>query len=137
MFPRLLGAGVATMMVAAMLGIGYLLRPDPRLKTPPEGGASPLARTLNRTARERSTEPRVGWAVTKALSAQHMMVVEVDAERLEDARGIAIQIVDPVRTRGYDEILVYVRQPGRRTPTVRRVQWTPRGGFVESTYEDR
>jgi hypothetical protein len=75
--------------------------------------------------------------VTKATAAQHMMVVHVDAERLNDARGIAVQIVEPVRTRGYDEILIYVRQPGNRTPAVRRIQWTPRGGYVETTFVDQ
>jgi hypothetical protein len=137
MFARVLGAVVASLMVAALAGVGYLLRPDPRLKESADNTSSLLARRLNKTARDLSSTPRVGWVVTKATSAQHMMVVNVDAERLEQARGIAIQIVDPVRSRGYDEILVYVRQPGRRVPAVRRVQWTPRGGFVETTFVDR
>ena len=137
MFARMLGAGVASLMVAALAGVGYLLRPDPRLKAPAEKATSALARTLTKAARDRSDTPRIGWVVTKATSAQHMMVVDVEAERIEEARGIAIQIVEPVRSKGYDEILVYVRQPGSRIPVVRRVQWTPRGGYVESTYADR
>ena len=137
MFAKLLGAGVASLMVAALAGVGYMLRPDPGLKTPAAKAASVLARTLNKAARDRSDVPRIGWAVTKATSAQHMMVVDVEAERIEEARGIAVQIVEPVRSQGYDEILVYVRQPGSRIPAVRRVQWTPRGGYVESTSLDR
>jgi hypothetical protein len=137
MFPKLLGAGVASLAVLALLGLGVLLRPAPRLATPAEKATSRLARTLNKAALAASNTPRIGWAVTKATSAQHMMVVEVDAERLDDARGIAIQIVEPVRSSGYDEILIYVREPGRTTPAVRRIQWTPRGGYVESTYVDQ
>jgi hypothetical protein len=137
MFPKLLGAGVASLAVLALLGLGLLLRPAPHLATPAEKAASTLARTLNKAARDAANTPRIGWAVTKATAAQHMMVVEVDAERLDDAKGIAVQIVEPVRARGYDEILIYVRQPGRSTPAVRRIQWTPRGGYVESTYVDR
>ncbi|HEY6362481.1 MAG TPA: hypothetical protein VIX63_15315 [Vicinamibacterales bacterium] len=136
-FGRLLGFGVASLAVLSVLSLAMLLRPDPQLQTPGATGASTLARTLNKTARDRADTPDIGWVVTKATSAQSMMVVEVDAERLDDAGGIAIQIVEPVRSRGYDEILVYVRQPGSRTRTVRRIQWTPGGGYVESTYADR
>jgi hypothetical protein len=135
MFPKLLGAGVAFLAVLSLLGLGILLRPAPRLTTP-DRATSTLARSLNTLAREAASAPRIGWAVTKATAAQHMMVVEVDAERLDDAQGIAVQIVDPVRS-NYDEILIYVRQPGRRIPAVRRIQWTARGGYVESTYTGR
>jgi len=137
MIAKLIGAGVATLAAFGLFGVGFALRPAPQLHTPAEKSASVLARTLNKNARDAADSPRIGWAVTKATSAQHMMVVEVDAERLGEARGIAIQIVEPVRSHGYDEILVYVRQPGSREPTVRRIQWTPRGGYVESTFPDR
>ena len=135
MFPKLLGAGAASLAVLGLLGLGFLLRPAPHL--PADTATSTLARTINKTARDAANTPRVGWAVTKATAAQHMMVVHVDAERLDDARGIGIQIVEPVRSRGYDEVLIYVRQPGRRIPAVRRIQWTPRGGYVESEFVDR
>jgi len=137
MFPKLLGAGVASLAVLGLLGLGFLLRPPPHLSTSAEKAATTLARTLNKAARDAAGTPRIGWAVTRATSAQNMMVVDVDAEQLNDARAIATQIVEPVRSRGYDEILIYVRQPGSRIPVVRRIQWTPRGGFVESTYADR
>ena len=137
MFPKLLGAGVASLAVLGLLGLGILLRPAPRLTTAADRATSTLARTINKTASDDAKTPRIGWAVTKATAAQHMMVVEVDAEGLDDAMGIAVQIVEPVRSRGYDEILIYVRQPGRSIPAVRRIQWTPRGGYVETTYTDR
>ena len=63
------------------------------------------------------------------------MVVEVEARRLEDARAIAEQIVEPVRIRGYEEVLVYVHGPdGGIDAPMRRVQWTRKGGFVEMVY---
>ncbi len=137
MFPKLLGAGVASLAVLGLLALGFLLRPPPHLATPAEKAASTLARTLNKVARDAAGTPSIGWAVTKATSAHNMMVVDVDAEQLNDARDIAIQIVEPVHDRGYDEILIYVRQPGSKAPLVRRIQWTPRSGYVESTYAER
>jgi hypothetical protein len=137
MTAKLIGAAVATVVALALMGIGLALRPAPRLHTPAEKAASVLARTLTKNARDSADTPRIGWVVTKATSAQYMMVVDVEAERLSEARGIAIQIVEPVRSHGYDEILIYVRQPGSREAAVRRIQWTPRGGYVESTFSDR
>jgi len=95
---------------------------------------SALARILNQ-ARDSSASGSEPWIVTKANSAHHAMVVEVEADRLEEARAIAIQIVQPMRSRGYEEILIYVRAPGSGIDAaMRRVQWTPKGGFVETVY---
>src|SRR5918992_4097556 len=70
-----------------------------------------------------------GWTVTKAYSAHHMMVVEVETDMPDTARQIAAQVVEPVKDR-YDEILIYIRQP--ETPPddlpARRIQWTKRAG---------
>jgi hypothetical protein len=136
-FGRLLGLGVAALAVLALLGLGVVLRPDPQLKTPAEKAASTLARALNESARNRAGTSRIGWAVTRATSAERILVIDVEAEQLDQARAIAIQIVEPVRARGYYEVLVYVRQPGSRIPVVRRIQWTPQDGYVESTYVDQ
>jgi hypothetical protein len=136
MFPKLLGAGVASLAVLGLLGLGILLRPAHHLATAPDKATSALARSINKMARDATNPPQTGWAVTKATAAQHMMVIEVEAERLDDAQGIAVQIVEPVRSK-YDEVLIYVRQPGQGIPAVRRIQWTARGGYVETTYTDR
>jgi hypothetical protein len=135
--PRLVGAAAAAVVAVTLLSLAFVMRSPVQQIAPAEKAASTLARTLSRAARERAQSPRIGWVVTKATSAEHTMVVDVEAERLEDARGIALQIVEPVRSHGYQEILIYVRQPGRRIPAVRRIQWTPRGGYVESEYADR
>jgi hypothetical protein len=76
-----------------------------------------------------------GWTVTKAYSAHHMMVVEVETDMPDTARQIAAQVVEPVKDR-YDEILIYIREP--ETPPenlpARRIQWTKRAGYVETIY---
>src|SRR5688572_14215308 len=137
MVARLLGAGVASLVVILMAGVTFLMRAPAQNATPPDRGTSRLARALTKAATDRAETPRIGWVVTKATAAEHMMVVDVEAERLEEARGIAVQIVEPVRAQGYDEVLIYVRQPGRADAAVRRVQWTPRGGYVVTSYSDK
>jgi hypothetical protein len=76
-----------------------------------------------------------GWTVTKAYSAHHMMVVEVETDLPDTARQIAAQVVEPLKDR-YDEVLIYVRDPDASHDDLpaRRVQWTRRGGYVETVY---
>ena len=63
------------------------------------------------------------------------MVVEIEAQHPETARAIAEEVVAPMRSRGYEEILIYVRpQGGGPDAPVRRIQWTRNGGFVETVY---
>lgn len=136
MFARFLGAGVAALVAVSLMGIGMMMRWDAQQVAPPDRATSTLARTLTQDAREGPTATG-DWAIIRANSAHDMLVVEIEAERFEEARRIAAQLIEPIKTRGYVEILVYIRQPGRKEPAVRRVQWTPRGGYVESTYVDR
>jgi hypothetical protein len=70
-----------------------------------------------------------GWRVTSATSVRHIMLVNVEAGDPGRARQIAIQIVEPVKEQ-YDEVLVYVHKTGAPDAD-RRIQWTPRGGYVE------
>jgi hypothetical protein len=76
-----------------------------------------------------------GWTVTRAYSAHHMMVVEVEAAPALEARGIAAQIVEPLKNR-YDEVLIYLRDPGQGATELaaRRIRWTKREGYVEANY---
>jgi hypothetical protein len=39
-----------------------------------------------------------------------------------------------VRSRGYQEILIYIRKAGDPDAPMRRVQRTPKTGYVESAY---
>ena len=79
-------------------------------------------------------EDQPDWKVTHANSAHRAFVVEVEAEHPDRAREIAGEIVDPVRSKGYDEILIYIRPLGHPDGPTRRFQWTPAAGFVESDY---
>jgi hypothetical protein len=83
----------------------------------------------------RAGERYPGWTVSRAYSGHHMMVVEVEAERVTDASKIAAQVVEPLKAR-YDEVLIYIRSPHQRADDLaaRRIQWTPRGGYVETIY---
>jgi len=133
---RLLAAGVASLAVIGMLAVMVRVSSQARRVDVAPQNTSALARILNQARDSSAFGPEPEWIVTKANSAHHVMVVEVEAQRLEEARAIAIQIVKPVRSRGYEEILVYVRPPrGGIDAAMRRIQWTPNGGFVETVYD--
>lgn len=106
-------------------------RPVPRLSTFP-----PLLTQLN-DARPAAQTEHESWIVTRATSAHKVLVVDVRAARAADAREIAGYIVGAVADRRYDEVLVYVwSEDGRRQFADRRVQWTPRGEYVELVIGD-
>jgi hypothetical protein len=77
--------------------------------------------------------PPPRWTITHRVSAHRALVVEVEARHPEEALAIARAISDPVRAR-FGEILVFINRPGRRD-MLRRVQWTPQHGYVETIYE--
>ena len=101
------------------------------------------AANASRTTLARSlAPPHVGtsysvpddWIVLRANSALRSLVVELEADRPEDARRIAEKVVKPVRTK-YDTILIYVRRAGSPAgSSVRRVEWTPTRGFIETSF---
>ena len=111
MVARVLAAAVASLVVITLAGVTASLSERPFRAIP-------------------------AWTVTKATSANYTMVVDVDALRMDQAIKIAEALVAPVRSRGYQEVLVYVHPRGRHDATteIRRVQWTPRGGYVETDY---
>ena len=129
---RLLAAGVASLAVIAM--VAAMLRVSSEAR-PPERPASTLAGRLNQARSSSASNSEDRWSVTMANSAHHAMVVEIDAQNPETARAIAEEVVAPMRSRGYEEILIYVRpQGGGPEASVRRIQWTRNGGFVETMY---
>ena len=130
---RLVVAGVAWLAAFGMFVafIGYSARPRP---TPTAPALTDLVRALNRMATDSPFGKREPWVVTRATSARRAMVIEVEADKPEDARKIAGEIVAPLRV-NYEEVLVYVRPIGSPLNAVtRRIEWTPDGGFVESNY---
>lgn len=125
-------AWLAVMGVFAVLLQSPVRPARPRPRVEPAAAASSITRLL------RESDGKVhfpGWTVTKALSAHHVMVVDVETDRPEQAKQIAVQLVEPVRDR-YEEVLIYIRRPGTAGElAARRIQWTPRGGYVEVNYE--
>jgi hypothetical protein len=118
--------GVAWLGAIALIALAYQWSEQPR-SVPRLSTLPPLLQQLN-------TAPREGqsWLVTRATSAHHVLVVEVTADRLDDSRAVATQIVETTAGRGYEEVLIYVwRTRPRKTFADRRVQWTPNGGFTE------
>jgi hypothetical protein len=95
-------------------------RPWPVDEMPPRQDRNPWAR----------------WSITEQLAAEHVLIVHVETRHLDEARAVARYIVDPViKKEKYAEILIYFHRPGRPdTLPPRRVQWTPRTGYVESVY---
>jgi hypothetical protein len=127
--PRVLLFGVALMVILAALLVA-VRKPGPALATQvssavPEPPPAP----------PRAGERYPGWTVTRAYSAHHMLIVEVDTDLPNTARTIAAQLVEPLKGR-YDEILVYVRRPDdpKDELPARRIQWTPRRGYVETIF---
>ena len=132
---RLLAAVGALLVIIALVEVTSNLmggsRPIDAEPVAEPDAASTVARNLNK-AQPTSLWP--SWTVTQANSAHDVLVVDVEAQRAGQAMTIAEAIVAPVRSRGYLEILIYVREAGHPDGATRRIQWTPGGGFVETAY---
>ena len=76
-----------------------------------------------------------GWYVRNMATAHGAFVIEVEAEDPEQTEAISRALVEPIKD-DYAEILVYVNRLGDDSDLpARRVQWTPRDGYVELTYD--
>lgn len=76
-----------------------------------------------------------GWYVRNMATAHGAFVIEVEAEDPDETEAISRALVEPVKD-DYAEILVYVNRLGDDSDLpARRVQWTPRDGYVELTYD--
>jgi hypothetical protein len=132
---RLLAGGVA--WVAALGLFAALLQwsgsATPKV-TSALDGHDPLSRSINQARLASSHPERARWTATKSVQALAEMVVEVAAERPEEATAIARQIIEPAQ-RHYSVILVYVRAVNQQAdPVVRRIEWSPRDGYQHLTY---
>lgn len=131
MVARLIAAGGASLAVIVLLAVTLHVSSGSRRVNVAPDATSTLAYNLNRT---HGATLWPAWTVTRANSAHHALVVDVEARRVEQARQIAEQIVEPVRSRGYQEILIYIRKTGNPDAPMRRIQWTPRTGYIETAY---
>jgi hypothetical protein len=130
---RLVIAGAAWLAAFGAFAalVEYSARPRP---TPTPPAVTDLVRALNKMRTPSPFARHDPWIVTRATSARRAMVVDVEADKPEDARKIAEEVVAPLRVK-YEEVLVYVRPIGNPSnATTRRIAWTPRGGFVETSY---
>src|ERR1041385_4113724 len=130
---RLAVAGVAWLAALGLFAaiIQWSARPRP---TPTPPAVTDLVRALNRMETPSPFARHEPWIVTRATSARHAMVIDVEADRPADARRIAEQLVSPLRAK-YEEVLIYVRPIGSPVNSVtRRIEWSPGGGFIETSY---
>ena len=76
-----------------------------------------------------------GWYVRNMATAHGAFVIEVEAEDPEQTDTIARALIEPIKD-DYAEVLVYVNRMGDDSDLpARRVQWTPRDGYVELNYD--
>ena len=130
---RLLLAGVAWVAAFALFAalVQWSARPRP---TPTAPAVTALVRALNRMETPSPFGKHEPWVVTRATSARRAMVIDVEADKPQEARNIAEEIVAPLRAK-YEEVLIYVRAIGSPADGLtRRIEWTPRAGFVETAY---
>jgi hypothetical protein len=127
---RVLLFGAAWIALVGAVAVA-ISRPPPRAKASTE---TPHATSSSRAPAPHAGERHPGWIVTRAYSAHHMMVVEIEADG-RPKTPIAAQIVEPLKDR-FDEVLIYIREAGQHAQDLpaRRIQWTPRGGYIETVF---
>jgi hypothetical protein len=132
---RLLAISGGVVWLLSIGLIAFAVHWSDRPRVPPPAVPT-LLRELS-AARASQFKEGEAWVVTKVTSAHHVLLVNIDAERVGNAQTIAAEIVAPVKDRGFDEILVYVWRTHKHKPFAdRRVQWTPKGGYTELVMGD-
>ena len=129
----IVGGGV-WLIVIVLGALTVYLSDRPRI-VPPLATVPTLLKELNGIRPSRPVEGET-WVVTKVTSAHHVLVVNVDADRVGNAQEIATELVAPMRERGYEEVLVYVWGLHHKPYADRRVQWTPKSGYTELVMGD-
>jgi len=133
---RLLAISGGVVWLLSIGLIAFAVHWSDRPRVPPLAAVPTLLRELS-AARASQFKEGEAWVVTKVTSAHHVLLVNIDAERVGNAQTIAAEIVAPVKNRGFDEILVYVWRTHKHKPFAdRRVQWTPKGGYTELVMGD-
>jgi hypothetical protein len=75
------------------------------------------------------------YQIVKMAAAHGALTVEVEVAAGGDADAIARELIAPVQSR-YVEILVYFYdRDGDSALPLRRVRWTPRGGYEVQAYQ--
>ncbi len=149
--PTLLGLGLRGWLRLGLLGCaGALLVLNWNIRRAPlETGGEAPARELEIVTLDalpdqppdRAADPdepslvNDGWYVRNMATAHGAFVIEVEAEDPEQTDTIARALIEPIKD-DYAEVLVYVNRMGDDSDLpARRVQWTPRDGYVELNYD--
>ena len=149
--PTLLGLGLRAWLRLGLLGCAVaLLVMNWNLRRPPlqTGGEAPAGEleivtldALPDQPPDRPADPdepslvNEGWYVRNMATAHGAFVIEVEAEDPGQTETISRALIEPIKD-DYAEILVYVNRMGDDSDLpARRVQWTPRDGYVELSYD--
>ena len=130
------------LILAVALGACAYVQRSRNVATPPSPGeeaggaaAALLADALLQS--DRGPANGMAWRVTEANATDTIMVVDIEAARPDESRAIAEEIVAPLAD-SYEEVLIYIRAYDRTVDArVRRISWTPNGGYVETSYSER
>jgi hypothetical protein len=117
-------AGAALVLLGAAI---YEVKRTPSVK--------PKAISVEVMSPRQRFNPAARWTVTEHLSAHNVLIAQVETEFLNESVSIAQQLTEPIKDK-YAEVLIYFHRPGRPdTLPPRRVQWTPKSGYVETRYD--
>lgn len=123
------GGLVGTLLVvAAAVGCGGAREPAPEVRdasAPALAGAPDGPELVNDA-----------WRIVKMATAHGIFTIEVEVQDPETASDVARELIAPLEG-SYDEVLVYVYRTGEGTggnSPMKRVQWTPGGGYDELDY---
>ena len=127
---------------AALLVLNWAVRREPAGGGPDPGptavDAGGGAEAIGNDASDPTADPLLvneGWQIRNMATAQGTFVIEVEADDPSRTGTIARTLIEPIKA-DYDEILVYVSKSDDDSDLpARRVQWTPRDGYVELTYD--
>lgn len=126
--------GLIVLWVAATGALGVLGIAIYELKRTPPVRVRPAR--LDRLPARQPHPPSARWTVTEHLAAHNVLIAQVETAYLGDALSIAQQLTEPIKDK-YAEVLIYFHRPGRPdTLPPRRVQWSPRSGYIQTLYEE-
>ena len=124
----LAAAGPLLIAVAGAAGCGGAREPGPeaRDRSAPAVSAAPDGPELVNDA----------WRIVRMAAAHGIFTIEVEVNAPETGADVARELIGPLEA-SYDEVLVYIYRTGEGTggnAPVKRVQWTPDGGYDELDY---
>ena len=126
--PLLMAAAGALLIAVAGAGCGGAREPGPEApdRSAPAVSAAPDGPELVNDA----------WRIVRMAAAHGIFTIEVEVNDPETGADVARELIGPLEA-SYDEVLVYIYRTGEGTggnAPVKRVQWTPGGGYDELDY---